>query len=71
MAPATDVEIGRFNGNPALQPGSPYQRFPERATWTEGVMYRRPDGSCYREEREVSRWGGAYAVGDIRVCEIA
>lgn len=56
---ANATELRRFNTNPANQKGNPYERYPERASWTEGRVYVRENGSKFCISRDVSRWAGS------------
>ena len=47
----------------------PYQRFPERSSWTEWEEYRREDGTVYHSIRDASRWAGSHARGEWRTVE--
>lgn len=40
---------------------SPYERYPERASWTEFEIRERADGSRYTVVRHCHRWGGVYS----------
>jgi len=62
--------VKTFNTNPAYKPGNPYQRFPERASWVEGRIVRRPDGSLISVERDLHRWGATFSEGDWRIMEV-
>ena len=52
-------------GDPRLRtPGlNPYQRYPERSSWTEREIRRYPDGSEHHFSRECMRWAGELAYG--------
>lgn len=57
--------LHKWDTNPANKPGNPYQRYPERCSWTVGAKYRRPDGSEYTLEQECSRWSTETNIGPV------
>ena len=63
---ALDTRIDHSYGDPRLRQAglNPYQRYPERSSWTEWEVWQRPDGSTYRRERTCSRWGEYFNNGD-------
>ena len=41
-----------------------YEMYPERENYHEMERYKRPDGSMYVMNRQVSRWGGEVSLGE-------
>ena len=48
-----------------------YQKRPERSNWTEFEIRESGDGTRYRVERDVFRWGGNFSYGDWREVEMS
>ena len=55
-----DKLISSNYGNPRLKEKglNPYERLPERDSWTESETRERADGTQYRLENPIHRWGG-------------
>ena len=49
----------------------PYQRYPERESFSQIEIYERPDGTRYQRTRTVDRWGGEFSFGAWTASDIA
>lgn len=71
----TDTLIRSSYGDPLrTKKGlNPYQRFPERSTWTESEVYMGADGVEWQRRRDCARWvdvttkGEWYEVRDLGI----
>lgn len=67
----TDTMLRSSYGSPRLQRSNPYERFPERDSWTDWEVWQRTDGSQYVRKCAAYRWGEVTTYEDWRMEEVA